>query len=253
MLDQANYYFEKLEFGEAAKLIYNFTWHDFASWYIEMAKLSTTNQTKVVLIYVLDKIIKLLHPFMPFVTEEIFQKLPNKEISIMVSNWPENNGLVFDEVIDTDWFFELIKKIRTIRNDYQVPWSKPIDMLIQTNQRNKAFLLDNERYFKKFLNPNKFEISESIENTENSVTVILPNVQAYIPLGSLVNIEEEIQKVTKEIKRLESEIKRCSGMLRNENFLGKAPAEKIEEEKQKLAKYQDNLKEAKNRLVELKE
>ncbi len=253
MLDQANYYFEKFEFGEAAKLIYNFTWHDFASWYIEMAKLSTTNQTKVVLIYVLDKIIKLLHPFMPFVTEEIFQKLPNKEISIMVSNWPENNGLVFDEVIDTDWFFELIKKIRTIRNDYQVPWSKPIDMLIQTNQRNKAFLLDNERYFKKFLNPNKFEISESIENTENSVTVILPNVQAYIPLGSLVNIEEEIQKVTKEIKRLESEIKRCSGMLRNENFLGKAPAEKIEEEKQKLAKYQDNLKEAKNRLVELKE
>jgi len=253
MLDQANYYFEKFEFGEAAKLIYNFTWHDFASWYIEMAKLSTTNQTKVVLIYVLDKIIKLLHPFMPFVTEEIFQKLPNEEISIMISNWPENNGLVFDEVKDTDWFFELIKKIRTIRNDYQVPWSKPIDMLIQTNQRNKTFLLDNEKYFKKFLNPNKFEISESIENTKNSVTVILPNVQAYIPLGSLVNIEEEIQKVTNEIQRLESEIKRCSGMLRNENFLSKAPAKKIEDEKQKLGKYEDNLKEAKNRLVELKE
>jgi len=252
MLDQANYYFEKFEFGEAAKLIYNFTWHDFASWYIEMAKLSTSNQTKVVLIFVLDKIIKLLHPFMPFVTEEIFQKLPNKEISIMISNWPENNGMVFDEVKDTDWFFELIKKIRTIRNDYQVPWSKPIDMLIQTNQRNKMFLIDNEKYFKKFLNPNKFEISESIENTENSVTVILPNVQAYIPLGSLVNIDEEIQKVTNEIKRLESEIKRCSGMLRNENFLKKAPAKKIEDEKQKLAKYEDNLKEAKSRLVELK-
>jgi valyl-tRNA synthetase len=252
MLDQANYYFEKFEFGEAAKLIYNFTWHDFASWYIEMAKLSENNQTKVVLVYVLDKIIKLLHPFMPFVTEEIFQKLPNKEISIMISDWPVNNGLLFEDVLDTDWFFDLIKKIRTIRNDYQVSWSKPIDMLIQTNDTYKEFLLDNEKYFKKFLNPKQFVIENIIENTENSVTVILPNIQAYIPLGSLVDIDEEIQKVTSEIKRLESEIKRCSGMLKNQNFLNKAPAAKVEEEKSKLENYENNLKEAKNRLEELK-
>jgi len=252
MLDKANYFFDHYEFGEAAKLIYNFTWHDFASWYVEMSKLSETNQTKVVLVYVLDKIIKLLHPFMPFVTEEIFQILPNEEISIMVSEWPENNGLDFPEVKNTDWFFELIRKIRTIRNDYQVSWSKPVDMLIQTNETNKNFLQQNEKYFKKFLNPDKFIIEEKITETENTVSIIQPEVQAYIPLGSLVNIEEEIEKVSNSIKKLEGEIKRCSGMLQNPNFINKAPAKKVEDEKNKLSKYEASLAEAKNRLLELK-
>ncbi|XMB72481.1 valine--tRNA ligase [Mycoplasmatota bacterium WC30] len=251
-LDQANNYFDKYEFGEAAKIIYSFTWHDFASWFIEMSKLSDRKQTKIVLIHILNNIIKLLHPFMPFVTEEIFQKLPNKEISIMVSEWPTNNGISFKDAEDKDWFFDLIKKIRTIRNDYQVPWSKPIDMYIQANTMDKEFLLNNEKFFKKFLNPNKFEIAESFENIENAVTVIIPNLQVYIPLGSLVNLDEEITKLETEIKRLEGEIKRCSGMLRNENFLKKAPEIKVQEEQAKLTNYQNNLKETKNRLTELK-
>jgi len=116
MINQANYFFDRYEFGEAAKIIYNFTWHDFASWYIEMSKLSESKQTKVVLITVLNNIIKLLHPFMPFVTEEIFQKLPNEEISIMISDWPEDNGISFPETEDKEWFFELIKQM--IRINY---------------------------------------------------------------------------------------------------------------------------------------
>ncbi len=252
MINHANQNFDKYEFGEAAKLIYNFTWNDFASWYVEMTKLNDTKQTKIVLVYVLDKIIKLLHPFMPFVTEEIYQILPNEEISIMKSEWPVPTGLNFPKVQGKDWFFELIRKIRTIRNDYQVPWSKPVDMLIQSNQVNKDFLLENEAYFKKFLNPDKFEIAEKITETDNTVSVILPDVQAYIPLGSLVNIEEEIQKVEAEIKRLESEIKRCSGMLSNPNFVNKAPEKKVNEEKAKLDKYKTNLENAQLRLKDLK-
>ena len=252
MLDQVNYYFDKFEFGEAAKLIYNFTWHDFASWYVEMSKLSNNTQTKVVLVYITNTIIKLLHPFMPFVTEEIFQKLPNKEISIMVSDWPVNNGMVFESTNDKDWFFELIKKIRTIRNDYQVAWSKPIDMFIQTNDLDKGFLEENDKYFIRFLNPNKFEIKENIDKIENAVSIILPNIQAFIPLGSLVNIDEEIDKVSKEIKLLENEIIRSSKMLSNPNFLNKAPKHKVDEEKSKLEKYQTSLNETKARLEELK-
>ncbi len=252
MTDQANYFFDRYEFGEAAKIIYNFTWHEFASWYVEMAKLSETKQTKIVLVHVLNQIIKFLHPYMPFVTEEIFQKLPNKEISIMVSSWPENNAMHFTETQDKEWFFELIRRIRTIRNDYQVSWSKPIDMFIQTNNDDLAFLKTNDLYIHKFLNPKKLVIEESIETIPNSVSVILPNLQAYIPLGSLVDTAEEITKVEAEIKRLEGEIKRCIGMLNNPNFLNKAPEAKIEEEKNKLAKYEDNLKEANNRLAELK-
>ncbi len=252
MLDQANYYFDKFEFGEAAKLIYNFTWHDFASWYVEMSKLSENKQTKVVLVHVINTVVKLLHPFMPFVTEEIFQKLPNKELSIMVSEWPVNNGMVFEETNNKDWFFDLIKKIRTIRNDYQVAWSKPIDMFIQTNRSDQAFLENNDKYFIRFLNPNKFEIKENLDKIENAVSVILPNIQAFIPLGSLVNIDEEITKVTNEIKQLENEIKRCTKMLSNPNFLNKAPEHKVEEEKSKLKKYETSLIETKARLKELK-
>jgi len=251
MLDQANYFFDRYEFGESAKIIYNFTWHEFASWYVEMSKLSDSKQTKVVLVHVLNQIIKLLHPFMPFVTEEIFQKLPNKEISIMISSWPENNGMYFPETQDKEWFFELIRRIRTIRNDYQVSWSKPINMFIQTNSEDRLFLETNDQYIHKFLNPNRLEIGEAF-NIENSIGVILPNLQAYIPLGSLVNVTEEISRVESEIARLNSEITRCSGMLHNPNFLNKAPQAKIEEEQNKLAKYEDNLKEAHNRLIELK-
>jgi valyl-tRNA synthetase len=233
MLEQANAFFDKFEFGEAAKL-------------------SDRLQTNVVLVYVLNQIIKLLHPFMPFVTEEIFQKLPNKEISIMVSDWPEASDFTFNETKDKDWFFELIRRIRTIRNDYQVPWSKPVDMLIQTNETDKAFLEENDQYFIKFLNPKKLEIKENIENVENAISIILANLQVYIPLGELVNIEEEIKNIENEIKRLEGEIKRCQGMLNNPKFVDKAPEAKVNEEREKLVKYENNLKEANQRLLEIK-
>lgn len=252
MIKQVNYFFDNYEFGEAAKYIYNFTWHEFASWYIEMSKLSDEKQTKVILVYVLNNILKLLHPFMPFVTEEIFQKLPNKEVSIMIASWPEHDNLSFPETLNKDWFFELIKRIRTIRNDYQVSWTKPIDIFIQTNFEDKMFIQDNGMYIKKFLNPDSLVIEEKIAALENSVSIILSNIQAYIPLGSLVNIEEEISKMKSEIERLEKEIKRCESMLGNHNFLNKAPMSKVEEEKNKLEKYQENHKEAISRLKELK-
>ena len=253
MVEHANQFFEKFEFGEAAKLIYNFTWHDFASWYIEMSKLSENRQTKIVLVHVLNTIIKMLHPYMPFVTEEIFQKLPNKEISVMLSNWPIPDEFIFEDTSNKDWFFELIKRIRAIRNDYQVSWSKPIDMFIQTNEKDKLFLEENDQYFIRFLNPKKFEIKEEITAMENTVTVLLPNIQAYIPLGSLVDLEEEINKVETEINRLKGEIVRCEKMLSNPNFLNKAPQAKIDEENDKLNKYQNSIVEAIKRLEEFKE
>lgn len=251
MIDQADYFYDRYEFGEAAKIIYHFTWHEFASWFLEMSKLSDAKQTKVVLITVLTNIIKLLHPFMPFVTEEIFQKLPHKEISIMAANWPSNNGMQFDEDVDKEWFFELIRRIRTIRNDYQVSWTKPIDILIQTGEKEQAFLTENKQYIEKFLHPKTLLIQDAIVTTENSVSIVLANLQAYIPLGSLVDISQERERIEDEIKRLEQEIKRCLGMLHNPKFMEKAPQSKIEEEQNKLANYQDNLKEAKLRLDEL--
>jgi valyl-tRNA synthetase len=251
-IDQANSFFDRYEYGEAAKLIYNFTWHDFASWYVEMSKISDSETTKQVLVYVLTNIIKLLHPFMPFVTEEIFQKLNQPEVSIMISEWPKNNQMMFSSVLDKDWFFELIKEVRTIRNNYQVSWTRPIDMLIKTNANNQEFLKENENYLQKFLNPKSVVFIEDISQAENTLSIILAELSVYIPLGSLVDLQEEKNKLQEQLKSLEAEINRCEKMLNNPNFVNKAPEAKVNEEKQKLAKYQENYREVKVRIKELK-
>ncbi|MFP4478166.1 MAG: valine--tRNA ligase [Candidatus Izemoplasmatales bacterium] len=253
LIKNSENFFERYEFNEAARLIYNFTWHDFASWYVEMSKLSDDISTQKVLIYVLDKIVKLLHPYMPFVTEEIFQQLPHKEISIMVAPWPQaNKELIFEETLNREWFFEIIKKIRSIRNDYHVSWNKPIDIFIKTNEDNKAFIEDNRVYINKFLNPDNLYINKEQVDLKQTVSVILADIQVNIPLGSLVNIEDEIKRIEDEIENLEKEIKRCKGMLNNPNFMNKAPEHKVEEEKQKLNDYTDRQQEAQKRLMELK-
>lgn len=253
LIDSVDYFFDHYEFGEAAKLIYNFTWNDFASWYIEMAKLSDTLTTKSVLIYVLENTIKLLHPFMPFVTEEIFQKLSPNSLSIMISDWPKNNGMLYPDTEEKEWFFELIKGVRTVRNDYQVSWTKPIDLFIQTDKENMAFLRENDQYIRKFLNPNQLIIAETIEKKDEAISLIFANASILIPLGSLVNVTEEIKRLNDQLVNLEKEIERCTKMLSNPNFTAKAPHAKIEEEKNKLQKYEENYKEVTYRLKELTE
>jgi valyl-tRNA synthetase len=252
MIQATQSFFDRYEFNEAAKLIYHFTWNDFASWYVEMSKLSEAISTKKVLVYVLDKVIKLLHPYMPFVTEEIFQQLPHKEISIMVSDWPQVSHLDFEDTLDHEWFFEMIKKVRSIRNDYHVPWSKPIDIMIKSSHEVENFIKENQQYIDKFLNPNQLIINEDVDLAQ-TVSVILSEVQLNIPLGSLVNLDDEIKRIESEINDLNKEIKRCQGMLKNPNFMAKAPEKKIEEEKNKLKDYQERFNEANKRLEALKE
>ncbi|MBU1145431.1 MAG: valine--tRNA ligase [Firmicutes bacterium] len=253
-IDQVDHYFETYEFGEAAKLIYNFTWNDFASWYVEMTKINQDiDQTKSVLLYVLEAIIKLLHPFMPFVTEEIFQMMPHIEPSIMISPWPRNNDLIFEETLDKEWFFEMIKRIRTVRNDYSVSWTKPIDLLIKVDfQSMSDFLNQNLHYLNKFLNPKSVEISLTLAPIEKAIAIILPNCTIYVPLGSLVDLTEEIIKLEKELIVLESEMQRSAFMLSNETFLKKAPLQKVQDEILKSENYQKNYEEMKRRLEELK-
>ncbi|MGD9909301.1 MAG: valine--tRNA ligase [Candidatus Izemoplasmatales bacterium] len=254
MIQESDRYFDSFDFTEAAKVIYNFTWNDFASWYIEMAKLSQTEKkTKAVLLFVLKGIIKLLHPFMPFVTEEIYQMLPHSEVSIMVSSWPEIAKNVYPEATQKDFFFEMIKSLRTLRNDYNVSYTKPIDLYIKTSSEDvKQFLLENKKFIDKFINPEVFEIKEEFSLTEQVISVILGEVTLFIPLGKLVNKEEEIEKLEKELLSLEKEINRSKGMLSNQNFLSKAPESKIEEEKTKYENYQKAFNETKERLEEMK-
>ncbi|MBU1019681.1 MAG: class I tRNA ligase family protein, partial [Firmicutes bacterium] len=257
-----DYNYDKFEFGEAARAIHNFSWDDFASWYVEIAKISlnsddefVVNRTKSILSYVLLDMMKLLHPFMPFVTEEIYQKIPHLEESIMISSWPE----ALDEfqnstaIKDFSLIQEIIKAIRNIRAEYNVLPSKKINVFIQTKDEYTTNLLDdNILILEKFINPEEMEINQTIVTDTEVISLILGDVTLYLPLGSLVDIQVEIERLEKELVRLEQEILRCEQMLGNERFTSKAPADKVKLEQDKLASYQDQYKTIASRLDEIR-
>jgi valyl-tRNA synthetase len=255
MIREADASYDRYEFGEAAKAIYNFAWNDFAAWYLEMAKIRIDLQpTKAVLVRVLKTIVQLLHPFMPFVTEEIYQMLPHKEASITVSEWPQPHAFDYPGVRDKQWFYELIRRIRTIRNDYQVSFAKPIAITLVFEQTSDAaFFEANRDLFVKFVNAEPLSIAPANPSTEKTVPVLLPGVQAYLPLGSLVDLAQEQARLEKEIARLEGEIRRSEGLLNNPQFLAKAPADKLAAEKAKHQNYTDLLRQTIERIEALKD
>lgn len=261
-INEMDYNYEKFEFGEAARSIHNFAWDDFASWYVEIAKLplnssdtASIQRTKSVLSYVLLDIVKLLHPFMPFVTEEIYQKIPHLEESIVISSWPEvisdfeNNKAIKDFEIIQD----LIKSVRNIRAEYNVAPSKEIDVLIKTSNSEITKLLnDNLEILNKFVNPLNLTINEEIAIETEVISVALTDLEIYLPLGSLVDINQEIERLENELKKLKGEIARGEGMLSNPNFVNKAPMSKVNAEKEKLNNYKEQFSTLTSRLEELK-
>ncbi len=261
-IKEMDYNYDKYEFGEAAKAIHTFSWDDFASWYVEIAKLplnstnlKSINRTKSILSFVLLDIMKLLHPFMPFVTEEIYQNIPHLEESIMVSSWPEAieefndpNAIKSFETIKS-----IIKSIRNIRSEYNVPHGKTISItIICNNEQTKQLLEENIDILKRFLNPERLEITLNYQPSDQEVSIILVDLEIRLPLGDLVDINQEIERLEKELNRLESEITRGENMLSNQNFITKAPKQKVEDEKRKLAEYKEQYQNTKERLKELK-
>ena len=261
-ITEMDYNYEKFEFGEAARSIHNFSWDDFASWYVEIAKLALNGddekakqRTKSILSYTLLDIMKLLHPFMPFVTEEIYQKIPHLEESIMISSWPEAiEEFKNDQAIkDFEILQSLIREIRNIRAEYNVAPSKKIDIFIKPNNENcKNILNENIEILNKFLNPEKLSITEELPTEKDTVSIVSQDLEITLPLGSLVDISQEIERLEKELKKLQGEIKRGEGMLNNPNFINKAPESKVNAEREKLEGYKAQYSTVKERLEELK-
>lgn len=236
--------FEKFEFGEVARTIYNFIWNDFASWYLEMTKvvfqedneLAKTN-TCAVLDYVLTVVIKLLHPFIPFVTEEIYQTY--HQDSIVISKWPvANHDFDFSDFDDILIIFDVISAIRNIRAEKNVPNSKKIDLQIECRTDfSHKIIKKHLQYLQRFTNYDKLIITKESIDGSKKVIKVLTNVTIAVPLDTLVNKEEELIKLYDSKKTILFEIKRGEEMLENKNFINKAPAFKVEEEKSKLSKY----------------
>ena len=244
--------YEDYELGEVARLVYNFTWNDFASWYLELTKVTfatgTDDQkqnTCAILKQVLTTIIKLLHPFMPFVTEEIYQHFYDG--SIMVSDWPVvNDKLATFDMDEINRLFNIITTVRNIRAEKNVGNSKKINIILEDTKKLglESFTKTYDEYLAKFLNFETLEVMfEAGSKKEDAVVSVLSDCTVIVPLKELVNMEEEIAKLKAQKEKLLSEIARCEGMLSNPKFVEKAPAQKVEAERKKLEDYKLQLSE----------
>ncbi len=250
VIKNVDYNMDKYEFGEAARTLYNFVWNDFASWYVEISKVDLqsgnsmlVNSTIDTLIYTLKAIIKMLHPFIPFITEEIYQSIPHEDKSIMISSWPTiNNDYDFNlEQEQISYMIDAIKEVRVIRKNYEIKNAKPIDILILPKNENVLNgLRSTNSYLNKFTNPKELIfIDKEPENIKDYVVIVLSSQTIYIPQGELINKEEAILKLKEAKERLEKELARSKGMLSNKSFIEKAPQAKVEQEKAKLKSYEE--------------
>lgn len=262
VIKEVDYNFDKYEFGEGNKALYNFVWNDFASWYVEISKVDlqsddaeNKNITQNVLVYVLMQIIKMLHPIVPFITEEIYQTLPHKEESITISSWPTVEEAFNDEeaINSLNIVMEIISAVRNERAKASKAPSAKINIRLEAKSQEVCDILNSAKpYLLKFTNPNELVITIDKANLENQVVVVLNDLTIYIPTNDLVDIEEVIKKLEGELKKLEGELLRSNNMLNNPNFVNKAPEAKIQAERDKKAMYEEKYNEVKAHLASIK-
>ncbi|MCR5368166.1 valine--tRNA ligase [Eubacterium sp.] len=253
---------EKYELGIAADKIYNFLWEEFCDWYIEMVKprlWDENDSTRSAALYVLKTVLvncmKLLHPYMPFVTEEIFCSITGEE-SIMIQPWPvPSNSLNFAvEEKEIDVIKEAVRGVRNIRTEMNVPPSRKANVFVVSDKPAvRSIFEESSNIFEKLAFSDKVTVQADKEGiADDAVSVVIHDAVIYIPLAELVDIEKELERLNKEKARLEGEIKRGEGMLANEKFIAKAPVAKVEEEKAKLVKYKETYEQVVERINALR-
>ena len=254
--------FDSFEFGEAGRALYNFIWNDFCDWYIEMAKENLTGEdeklkknTQCILRYVLDQILRLMHPIMPFVTEKIWLSMPHGGASLVVAEYPVEHTEFDNQVAekDMDNLIELIKAVRNSRSEVNAPMSSAIDILIKTKDDDTRKVFENNvDYINRFCHPKRLEIAADIEAPKLAMTSVITGAEVYLPLADLIDLNEEISRLQKEAKKLESEVTRGEKKLGNEKFVANAPEAVVAKEKEKLANYKQQLAATESRIEELK-
>ncbi|HCW27299.1 MAG TPA: valine--tRNA ligase, partial [Lachnoclostridium sp.] len=253
---------DKYELGIALQKVYDFVWEEFCDWYIEMVKPRLWNdedQTKAAAIWTLKTVLinslKLLHPFMPFITEEIFCNLQDDEPSIMISSWPvykEEWNFAEDEHA-VEVIKEAVRAIRNVRTSMNVPPSRKAKVFVVTEDADLTKIFENSRvFFSTLASANEVVIQKDKTGIgEDAVSAVIPKAAIYMPFAELVDIEKETERLKKEEERLTKELARVNGMLANEKFVSKAPQAKIDEERAKLQKYTEMMEQVKTRLAQL--
>ena len=261
-VEQISDNFENAEYGLAAQKIYDFIWSEFCDWYIELAKsglmgddMARKATVRAVLQYVLSGLLKLLHPFMPFLTEEVFKFLPgNEEASCMLSEWPKvDEALRFPEAsMQMEGIMEIIRSIRNLRANMNVQPSMRARLMIRAQEGWHDVLSGAEGYIKRMAGASELEMLEKdAQITEKTVSAVCSCGEFFIPLGELVDLEKEKKRLQKEMDNLKNEIARGQGKLNNPGFLSKAPAQLVEAEKEKLEKNAQMIAALEARIAEL--
>ena len=253
---------DKYELGIAVQKVYDFIWEEFCDWYIEMVKPRLYNDgdtTKSAALWTLKTVLvnalKLLHPYMPFITEEIFCTLQSEEESIMISKWPEFTKewhFVEDEAA-VEMIKEAVRGIRNVRTGMNVPPSKKAKVFVVSESENVRNTFENGKVFFATLG-SASEVTVQADRSgidEDAVSAVLPEAVIYMPFAELVDIDKEIERLQKEEQRLTKELARVNGMLSNERFMSKAPESKVAEERAKLEKYSQMMDQVKERLTHL--
>jgi len=254
---------EKFELGIALQKIYEFIWEEFCDWYIELVKprlYDKENDTRLEAQYVLNHVLgtamKLLHPFMPFVTEEIYRHLINSDESIMISSWPEYDESMHypEDEKKMDLIMNAIKNIRNIRAEMNVPASRKVKAIFVTSSEDvRNTLIKESSFIERLAGVSGATVQADKSGiSPNAVASIIPGAEIYMPLEDLVDIEKEIERLEKEKANLEKELQRVNGKLSNEGFISKAPAKVVEEERAKKVKYQEMYDKVVERLNGLK-
>ena len=253
---------DNFDLGVAVSKLYDFIWEEFCDWYIEMVKprlYSEDNDTKDAAIWTLKTVLinslKLLHPYMPFITEEIFCNLQDEEESIMISSWPqykEEWNFAEDEK-DIETIKMAVRGIRTVRTSMNVaPSRKALVYVVSENADVRAIFEHSKVFFATLAYASEVRVqSDKTDIPDDAVSAVIPEGVIYIPFADLVDIDKEIERLRNEEKRLEGELARVNGMLANEKFVSKAPQAKIDEEKEKLTKYSQMMEQVKTRLAQL--
>ncbi len=251
------------DFGLAATKIYDFAWSEFCDWYIELSKSRLLGEdgesketVKAVLLFVLENLLKLLHPFMPFLTEQVYKYLPETEGFLMLQKWPETNAeLIFSEDEQRmQGIMEIIRTIRNLRSEMNVAPSKRTRLMLLPAEGWSETLRGGDGYFRRLAGASETELLDSRDTVkEKTVSAVIAAGELFIPLGDLVDFEKEIIRLGKELENLQKEMNRSRGMLNNQGFLAKAPAALVQAEKDKLEAAVAKAAALQNRIAELKE
>jgi len=254
---------EKFELGEAGRSLYDFIWNEFCDWYIELSKARLYDKENVrprkvaqyVLGYVLEHTLRLLHPFMPFITEEIWQHIPHEGKSIMVADWPTGEEAKLDDASEVEMttIMETIKAIRNMRAEVNAAPSKKTEVILHLSDESLTDVFaKNSGYLETLASAKNVTIlAKDDAKPENAMTAVVNGVEIYLPLAGLIDVEKETARLNKELATLDKEVSRLDKKLSNAGFIAKAPADIVEKEKEKLKGYEEKREAVKQRLAYL--